>query len=205
MKKKKVNLRDLKPNLEEQHSHDDGHDHGDGSAFKTYIPAIISFVMLIVGIAVDYFDAIPQFEGWIRVVWYTLAYIPVGFPVIKEGWKSLIKGDVFTEFFLMSIATIGAFIIGEYPEGVAVMLFYAVGELFQNAAVNRAKGNIKALLDVRPKEANVFRDGDYVSVSPGNVNIGEKIQIRVGEKIPLDGILLSEKASLKHCSFNWRE
>ena len=196
MKKKKVNLRDLKPNSEEQHSHDDGHDHGNGSAFKTYIPALISFVMLIVGIAVDYFDAIPQFEGWIRVVWYTLAYIPVGFPVIKEGWKSLIKGDVFTEFFLMSIATIGAFIIGEYPEGVAVMLFYAVGELFQNAAVNRAKGNIKALLDVRPKEANVFRDGDYVSVSPEAVNIGEKIQIRVGEKIPLDGVLLSEKASL---------
>ena len=196
MKKKKVNLRDLKPNSEEQHSHDDGHDHGNGSAFKTYIPAIISFVMLMVGIAVDYFDAIPQFEGWIRVVWYTLAYIPVGFPVIKEGWKSLIKGDVFTEFFLMSIATIGAFIIGEYPEGVAVMLFYAVGELFQNAAVNRAKGNIKALLDVRPKEANVFRDGDYDSVSPEAVNIGEKIQIRVGEKIPLDGVLLSEKASL---------
>ena len=196
MKKKKVNLRDLKPNSEEQHSHDDGHDHGNGSAFKTYIPALISFVMLIVGIAVDYFDAIPQFEGWIRVVWYTLAYIPVGFPVIKEGWKSLIKGDVFTEFFLMSIATIGAFIIGEYPEGVAVMLFYAVGELFQNAAVNRAKGNIKALLDVRPKEANVFRDGDYISASPEAVNIGEKIQIRVGEKIPLDGILLSEKASL---------
>ncbi|NRD19349.1 cadmium-translocating P-type ATPase [Winogradskyella eckloniae] len=196
MKKKKVNLRDLKLNSKEQHSHDDGHDHGDGSAFKTYIPAIISFVMLIVGIAVDYFDAIPQFKGWIRVVWYTLAYIPVGFPVIKEGWKSLIKGDVFTEFFLMSIATIGAFIIGEYPEGVAVMLFYAVGELFQNAAVNRAKGNIKALLDVRPKEANVFRDGDYISVSPEAVNIGEKIQVRVGEKIPLDGILLSEKASL---------
>ena len=196
MKKKKINLKDLKPNSEAQHSHDDGHNHGNGSAFKTYIPAIISFVMLMVGIAVDYFDAIPQFQGWIRVVWYTLAYIPVGFPVIKEGWKSLIKGDVFTEFFLMSIATIGAFIIGEYPEGVAVMLFYAVGELFQNAAVNRAKGNIKALLDVRPKEANVFRDGDYISVSPEAVNIGEKIQIRVGEKIPLDGILLSEKASL---------
>ncbi len=196
MKKRKVNLRDLKPNREEKHSHDDGHDHGDGSAFKTYIPAIISFVMLIVGIAVDYFDAIPQFERWIRVVWYTLAYIPVGFPVLKEGFESIKKGDVFTEFFLMSIATIGAFIIGEYPEGVAVMLFYAVGELFQNAAVNKAKGNIKALLDVRPKEANVFRNGDYVSVSPEAVNIGEKIQIRVGEKTPLDGILLSDKASL---------
>lgn len=196
MKKKIVNLRDLKPDSEE-HTHDDGHnhDHGNGSAFKTYIPALISFVLLIIGIALDYFD-VAFFKDWVRIIWYSIAYLPVGFPVVKEGWNSIKKGDVFTEFFLMSIATIGAFVIGEYPEGVAVMLFYAVGELFQNAAVNRAKGNIKALLDVRPKEANVFRDGDYESVSPENVNIGEKIQIRVGEKIPLDGVLLSEKASL---------
>ena len=199
MKKKKVNLRDLKPNSEEQHSHDDGHNHSSPksvSNLNTYLPAIFSFVMLIVGIAIDYFEVFPHFSGWIRILWYVVAYIPVGFPVVKEGWESIQKGDFFTEFFLMSIATIGAFVIGEYPEGVAVMLFYAVGELFQNAAVNRAKGNIKALLDVRPKEANVFRDGDYVSVSPEAVNIGEKIQIRVGEKIPLDGILLSEKVSL---------
>ncbi|AEE19105.1 cadmium-translocating P-type ATPase [Dokdonia sp. 4H-3-7-5] len=198
MKKKKVNLRDIDPKEHQgEHSHDDGHnhDHGDGSAFKTYIPAIVSFVMLILGIAVDYFDAIPAFKGWVRIVWYTIAYLPVGFPVIKEGWKSIMRGDVFTEFFLMSIATLGAFAIGEYPEGVAVMLFYAVGELFQNAAVNRAKGNIKALLDVRPNEALVYRDGDYVSVNPETVEIGEKIQVRVGEKVPLDGILLSEKGS----------
>ena len=198
MKKKKVNLRDINPKEHQgEHSHDDGHnhDHGDGSAFKTYIPAIVSFVMLIIGIAVDYFDAIPAFKGWVRIVWYTIAYLPVGFPVIKEGWKSIMRGDVFTEFFLMSIATLGAFAIGEYPEGVAVMLFYAVGELFQNAAVNRAKGNIKALLDVRPNEALVYRDGDFVSVNPETVEIGEKIQVRVGEKVPLDGILLSEKGS----------
>src|SRR5690606_7081711 len=135
------------------------------------------------------------FKDWIRIAWYGIAYLPVGFPVVKEGWESIKKGDVFTEFFLMSIATIGAFIIGEYPEGVAVMLFYAVGELFQNAAVNRAKGNIKALLDVRPNEALVYRNNDYVSVSPETVEIGEKVQVRVGEKIPLDGILLSEKGS----------
>ncbi|REG84567.1 heavy metal translocating P-type ATPase [Winogradskyella sediminis] len=195
MKKKKVNLRDLKPDAEAQHTHNDGHNHGNGSAFKTYVPAIISFTMLIIGIGLDYFD-VSFFKDWIRIAWYGIAYLPVGLPVVKEGWISIKKGDVFTEFFLMSIATIGAFIIGEYPEGVAVMLFYAVGELFQSAAVNRAKGNIKALLDVRPKEANVFREGDYKSVSPKDVNIGEKIQIRVGEKIPLDGILLSEKASL---------
>lgn len=198
MKKKKVNLKDLKHNSEEEHSHDDGHnhDHGDSSSFNTYLPAIFSFVLLITGIAIDYFDAFPFFKDWVRIVWYTVAYIPVGFPVIKEGWNSIRKGDFFTEFFLMSIATLGAFAIGEYPEGVAVMLFYAVGELFQNAAVNRAKGNIKALLDARPDEALVYRNGDFVSVNPETVEIGETIQVRVGEKIPLDGILLSEKASL---------
>lgn len=200
MKKKKVNLRDLDPKEHQgEHSHDDGHNHSSPektSNFKTYLPAIFSFVMLITGIAIDYFDAFPFFKGWVRIVWYSLAYIPVGLPVIKEGWNSIKNGDFFTEFFLMSIATLGAFAIGEYPEGVAVMLFYAVGELFQNAAVNRAKGNIKALLDARPDEALVLHDGDFVSVNPETVEIGEKIQVRVGEKIPLDGILLSEKASL---------
>ncbi|MDF4220900.1 MULTISPECIES: heavy metal translocating P-type ATPase [Maribacter] len=199
MKKKKVNLRDLDPKEHQGgHNHDDGHNHGspeEASNFRTYLPAIFSFVMLIAGIAIDYFDAFPFFKGWIRVVWYTVAYIPVGFPVIKEGWNSIKNGDFFTEFFLMSIATLGAFAIGEYPEGVAVMLFYAVGELFQNAAVNRAKRNIKALLDVRPNEALVNRDGDFISVNPETVQIGEKIQVRVGEKVPLDGILLSDKGS----------
>ncbi len=199
MKKKKVNLRDIDPKEHQgEHSHDDGHNHSSPeelSNFRTYLPAIFSFMMLIVGIAIDYFDAFPFFKGWIRVVWYTVAYIPVGFPVIREGWNSILKGDFFTEFFLMSIATLGAFAISEYPEGVAVMLFYAVGELFQNAAVNRAKRNIKALLDVRPNEALVYRDNDFVSVNPETVEIGEKIQVRVGEKVPLDGILLSDKGS----------
>lgn len=190
MQKKKVNLRDIQ-NSKEEHSHDHG---SQPNTLKAYIPAIISFTMLIIGIALDYFD-VPIFKDWIRIVWYVITYLPVGLPVVKEGWESIKRGDVFTEFFLMSIATIGAFVIGEYPEAVAVMLFYAVGELFQNAAVTRAKGNIKALLDVRPKEANVFRNGDYKSVSPEEVTIGEKIQIRVGEKVPLDGILLSEKGS----------
>lgn len=200
MKKKKVKLRDLgSKERQGEHGHESGHNHGgpEGvSKFKTYLPAIFSFVMLIIGIAVDYFDAFPFFKGWIRIAWYTLAYLPVGFPVIREGWNSIKHGDFFTEFFLMSIATLGAFAIGEYPEGVAVMLFYAVGELFQNAAVNRAKGNIKALLDARPDEALVLRNGNFVTVNPETVKIGERIQVRVGEKIPLDGILLSERASL---------
>ncbi len=199
MKKKKVNLRDIDTQEHSgEHSHDDGHNDSSPeqlSDFRKYLPAIFSFVMLIAGIAMDYFDAFPFFKGWVRIVWYTLAYIPVGFPVIKEGWNSIKNGDFFTEFLLMSIATLGAFAIGEYPEGVAVMLFYAVGELFQNAAVNRAKGNIKALLDVRPNEALVYRDNDFVSVNPETVGIGSKIQVRVGEKVPLDGILLSDKGS----------
>ncbi len=161
---------------------------------KIYFPAIFSFVMLVIGIGLDYFD-VSFFKDWIRIGWYTLAYIPVGFPVIKEGWISIKNGDFFTEFLLMSIATIGAFAIGEYPEGVAVMLFYAVGELFQNSAVKKAKSNIKALLDVRPNAALVYRNNGYISVDPESVEIGEKVQVRVGEKIPLDGILLSEKGS----------
>ena len=118
-----------------------------------------------------------------------------GFKALDNINLSIKNGDFFTEFFLMSIATLGAFAIGEYPEGVAVMLFYAVGELFQSAAVKKAKGSIKALLDVRPNEALVYRNKNYVSVNPETVAIGEKVQVRVGEKIPLDGILLSEKGS----------
>ena len=197
MKKKKVNLRDLNKTSSDTHKRNDAHNQSSAESigkFKVYVPAIFSFVLLIIGIAMDYFD-VAFFKNWIRVVWYAFAYLPVGFPVIKEGWNSIKNGDFFTEFLLMSIATIGAFAIGEYPEGVAVMLFYAVGELFQSAAVKRAKGSIKALLDVRPNEALVYRNNNYVSVNPETVAIGEKVQVRVGEKIPLDGILLSEKGS----------
>ena len=125
MKKKKLNLRDIEMQKHSsEHTHDDGHSHGNSQNslnLKAYRPAIFSFVMLIAGIAFDYFDMFPFFKGWARIIWYVVAYIPVGFPVIKEGWESIKKGDFFTEFFLMSIATLGAFAIGEYPEGVAVI------------------------------------------------------------------------------------
>ena len=178
------------------HDHDHDHDHGaHGGGFKTYIPGIFSFVMLVSGIALDYFE-VDFFQDHVRLVWYIVAYLPVGLPVMKEGWESIRQGAVFTEFLLMTIATLGAFALGEYPEGVAVMLFYAVGELFQHAAVDKAKGNIKALLDVRPNEALVFRNGAYTAVDPDVVEVGENVQVRVGEKIPLDGKLLSAKAVL---------
>jgi len=177
------------------HNHSHDHSHGNESNWKVYLPAIVSFLLLITGIALDYFD-IAFFKGWIRIFWFGVAYIPVGLPVVKEAIEALKKREIFTEFFLMSIATIGAFAIGEYPEGVAVMLFYAVGELFQSAAVRRAKDNITALLDVRPIIANVLRKNSFLEVNPNDVKVDETIQIKVGEKVPLDGTLLSTKASL---------
>ena len=176
--------------LSNDHTHN--HDGGGGS----YMPATISLILLLSGLALEYVIKPSFFKGWVLIIWYISAYLPVAIPVIKESIEALLKGEVFTEFFLMSIATIGAIAIGQYPEGVAVMLFYAVGELFQNAAVRRAKDNITALLDVRPKTANVFRDGEFVTVNPETVIVGDKIQVKVGEKIPLDGVLLSSKASL---------
>jgi len=184
---------------EHNHSHEDGdehdHDHGgDPSAFKTYLPAIVTLSMLLIGIAFDNIFKVEAFKIF-RPYWYIVAYLPVGVPVLQEVWETFKARDFFTEFSLMSIATIGAFAIGEYPEGVTVMLFYTIGELFQMAAVNRAKRNISALLDVRADVAHVLRNGKYESTSPEKVEIGETIQIKAGEKIPLDGEMLSEKSS----------
>lgn len=165
------------------------------SVWKKYLPAIISLIMLLIGIALDNYIKPSFFTAYIRLAWYLIAYLPVGFPVIKEAFQAILKGEFFTEFTLMGLATIGAFSIGEYPEGVAVMLFYGIGELFQSAAVNRAKNNIKALLDVRPSSANVLKAGTYQEVKPETVEIGDTIQVKAGEKVPLDSEMLSEQSS----------
>jgi len=184
-------------NQAHSHSDDDGHDHSvaEGSTLKLFLPAIISFVLLIVAIAMD--NWVPQewFKGWIRIIWYVLAYIPVGFPVIKDALKSIGKGEIFSEFLLMSIATIGAFAIKEYPEGVAVMLFYAVGEVFQTLAVSRAKSNIKALLDQRPDEVTIVEANSSRVIKAEAAAIGDVIQLKPGEKLGLDGELISDTAS----------
>lgn len=134
-------------------------------------------------------------ENTVSLVWYVLAYLPVGLPVIKEAWDSILQKDYFSEFTLMSVATLGAFYIGEYPEGVAVMLFYSVGELFQDRAIDKAKRNISALLDVRPEKAMVVRGNEIVTVNPKSVFINEIIEIKAGERVPLDGIMLNEIAA----------
>ncbi len=179
------------------HSHESEHNHDNESvtAWREYLPAIISFILLVTGLVFDYFIKPNFFKDYVRLVWYIATYIPVGVPVMKDAVKSIAKGAFFSEFFLMSLATIGAFFIKEYSEGVAVMLFYAVGELFQTAAVNRAKRSIKALLDIRPDTVNVVRSGSIETVSPAEIQVGDTIQVKPGEKVALDGELISDSAS----------
>lgn len=181
----------------ENHSDDDGHDHSSSSqtTFQMFLPAIISFVLLLIAIGFDNYFLQSCFTGWIRISWYIVAYIPVGFPVLKEAFESIRKGEIFSEFLLMSIATIGAFSIGEFPEGVAVMLFYAIGEIFQTLAVQRAKANIKSLLDQRPDEVTILVNNVAKTIKATTSKIGDIIQLKAGEKLGLDGELLSDNAS----------
>lgn len=172
------------------HAGDCGHTHDQqGTGFL-----ILSFLLLVGGVILRYL----QFPFWmipgVEVLWFLLAFLPVGFPVMVEVWKSIRQKDIFNEFSLMLLATIGAFCIGEYPEGVAVMLFYSVGERVQHRAVDRARRNIRRLLDVRPEKALVLRQGKEQSVFPGEVEVGEMIMVKPGERIPLDGLLQEEYA-----------
>lgn len=180
---------------EHDHNHEHSHDIGGKPVFQMFLPAIVSFMLLLIGIVLDNVIKPEWFTGSIRFIWYLVAYVPVGLPVLKEAFESIRNGDIFSEFFLMGIATVGAFAIGEYPEGVAVMLFYSVGEVFQGMAVTRAKTNIKLLLDQRPDEVTILKNGKPETVKAQKVNIGEIIQLKSGEKLGLDGELLSETAS----------
>lgn len=161
---------------------------------KKYLSESVSFTMLIAGIGLNWQNVTWFQSSTIQLIWYLCAFLPVGLPVIKEAIEHAGKKDFFNEFMLMSIATLGAFYIGEYPEGVAVMLFYSIGELFQDSAVNKARANIRALLDVRPETATVIKNGIAVIESPEKVQVGETIEMKAGERVPLDGIMLNEKA-----------
>ena len=183
----------------EIHDDHDGHNHShddlEENKLKLFLPAIISFTLLAVGLLLDYVIKAEWFQGYFRIILYCLAYIPVGFPVLKEAIESIKKGQFFSEFLLMSIAAIGAFAIGEFPEGVAVMLFYSVGENFQILAVRRAKGNIKSLLDQRPDEVTILENNIPKTIKAELAEIGHLIQLKPGEKLALDGQLISENAS----------
>lgn len=164
------------------------------SAWKTYMPITITVVIFLVGILLDFIKT-AFFTGNIRLIWYIAAYLPVALPAFKYALTAMAQKDFFNEFTLMIVATLGAFLIGDYPEAVAVMLFYTIGELFQNSAVLKARRSIKSLLDVRPDSAAVVRDGLITTVSPESVSIGETVQVKAGEKVSLDGKMLSSKGS----------
>lgn len=152
---------------------------------------------IIIALILFIFSMVIKFENvWINNAIFVTSYIIVGFEIIRKALRNIIRGKVFDENFLMSVATIGAFGIGEFPEAVAVMLFYQIGELFQSYAVDKSRKSIASLMDIRPDYANVYRNGKVEKVNPDEVKIGETIVVKPGEKIPLDGIILEGKSTL---------
>jgi Cd2+/Zn2+-exporting ATPase len=162
---------------------------------KDYIIPIISLFFLLLGIGFDFYD-VTFFKVPIPLIWFGIIYIIVGGAVILKAAKLILNGDIYNEFVLMTVATFGAFLIGSYEEGVAVMLFYVVGELFQGAAVNKAKRSIEALLKVQVEEVTVLERGNAIIKHPSEVEVGQIIQTKPGEKIALDGLLISNDAIL---------
>ncbi|PTX13165.1 Cd2+/Zn2+-exporting ATPase [Pontibacter mucosus] len=169
------------------------HEHAEEEAKSSYIPTALSLILLLGGILLDYLDT-PWFTGYVRLVVYGIAYVLVGWRVVWHAIRSL-RGSFFNEFFLMSMATLGAFYIGEYAEGVAVMLFYVVGEHFQEAAVLRSRRSIKAMIDNRPDEVGLVTEKGIINVKAKEVKVGDVVQVKAGEKVALDGELLSERSS----------
>ena len=157
---------------------------------KDLIKIIISFIIFLVAII------LPFENDLINKVLYIIAYLIVGLEILIKAIKNIFKGKVFDEHFLMAIATIGAFVIGEYPEAVAVMLFYQVGELFQDYAVDKSRKSITSLMDIRPDVAYVKKNGKIEKLSPEEVKIGETIVVKPGEKVPLDGKIIDGKSMI---------
>ena len=165
---------------EKAHKDEEEHDH-EHSINK------VDLIRFIIGITLYLVAIIFKFTETIEFILYFAAFLTVGFEVLLISVKNITRGQIFDENFLMSIATIGAFVIGEYPEGVAVMLFYQLGEFFQDAAVNNSRKSIKALMDIRPDYANLKIGDDIKKVSPDDIKVGDLILIKPGEKVPLDG------------------
>lgn len=181
-----------------KHSDNDGHDHeeesGEESLLKSRWRLWLSLTILLGFVAITQLFKVEVSKP-IEIGLMGIAYLLAGYNTLERAFRSLRRGDFFNEFTLMSIATLGAFYIGEYSEGVAVMIFYEIGELFQDLAVNRSKRSIKALLDVRPDTVTVLRNGKQQSVGPSEVQIGESILVKPGEKVALDSTLLTDNAS----------
>lgn len=187
---------------EHHHEHEHSHECGCGHchSHETEHAALNTFFvaggieLFVVALLLDKLDIIP---GAICIPLYVISYVLVGYDVLGQSIKNIRSGQVFDEFFLMSVATIGALLIGEYPEAIAVMLFYKVGEYFQDKAVDSARGSIEALINIKPDFANVITaDGTVVKKSPEEVNVGDIIEVKAGERIPLDGEVVEGNTSL---------
>ncbi|MBQ8108347.1 MAG: cadmium-translocating P-type ATPase [Ruminococcus sp.] len=157
---------------------------------KTLWRIIISGVLLVVVML------LPIENRWLRLAAFLVPYLVIGFTVLKKALIGIINGQVFDENFLMALATVGALAVGEYPEAAAVMLFYQVGELFESVAVGRSRKSIGALMDIRPEYANVFRNGEFEQADPEEVELGERVQVKPGERIPLDGVIVEGSSDL---------
>ncbi len=157
---------------------------------KKLIRIIISFILLVLAFILKLDNTI------INNILFIISYLIVGYDIVLKALRNITRGKVFDENFLMTIATIGAFFIGEFPEAVAVMLFYQVGELFQSYAVDKSRKSVAALMDIRPDYANVYRNEEIEKVNPNDVNIGEIILIKPGEKIPIDGVVVEGSSLL---------
>ncbi|MEQ7799452.1 heavy metal translocating P-type ATPase [Pedobacter sp. ASV1-7] len=181
---------------DQEHNDDDGHNHGseEASGWLSHSPLLTSLAVVLVMMVLEYGFHIT-FDTLTQLIIFIPAYLLAGYNVLNLAFRKALRLDFFNEFFLMSVATIGAFAIGSFSEGVAVMVFYSIGEWFQDSAVNNAKRSIKALLDIRPDAVDVIRNEKLLTVAPADVAIDEIIQIKPGEKVALDGVLLSDKAT----------
>ena len=162
---------------------------------KMLIRILCSFVLLVAAAIVEKLlpDALPQW-GWLLV--FLAPYLLIGYDVLKEAVESIFHGQMLDEHFLMMVATVGALCVGELEEAVAVMLFYQVGELFQSYAVGKSRKSISALMDIRPDYANIERDGELEQVDPEEIQVGDIIVVKAGEKVPLDGVVMEGKTTL---------
>lgn len=161
---------------------------------KNVLYRIIVSVVLIVGVSV--LCELVKLPKWVEVICYLVPYFVIGYDILKKAWKGILNKQVFDENFLMAVATVGAMLLGEFREGVAVMLFYQIGELFQSCAVGKSRRNIAALMDIRPDYANVLIDGKLTRVDPDEVEIGTEIIVNPGEKIPIDGVIAEGSTTL---------
>ena len=160
---------------------------------KVLIRIIISSVLLV---ALMITSKLVQLNKWVEFVLYLVPYLIIGYDILKKAIKGIAKGQVFDENFLMAVATIGAVALGDFAEGAAVMLFYQIGELFQSVAVGKSRRNITSLMDIRPDYANVEVDGKLEKVDPDDVEIGTDIIVNPGEKVPIDGVVVSGESTL---------